>query len=106
MKYLFNLSISSGVVIASIWKTAHVVPLNKGGDKADLINFKLFRLAKVLESFINNQVKSFISIYPVLSPQQSGFRAIIVLLLPSPPLLMILYLWLIKANTVLSSLWI
>lgn len=88
----------------------HVVPLNKGGDKADLNNYwptsKLPRLTKVLESIVNNHLTSFLSIYPVLSPQQSGFRAIIVLLLRSPPLLMILYLRSMKGNTELPSLWI
>lgn len=34
ISYLFNLSIASGV-IPQIWKTAHVAPLHKGGDKAN-----------------------------------------------------------------------
>ena len=65
-------------VIPKICKTAHVLPLHKGDDKADINNFrpisKLPYPAKVLESLVNNQLKSFPSIYPVLSPHQSGFR--------------------------------
>ena len=55
--YLFNLSVTSGV-IPQVWKSAHVVPLHKGGDKSNLNNFwpisKLSCLAKVLESLVNN----------------------------------------------------
>ena len=61
-----------------IWKTAHVVPLHKGDDQADINNFwpisKLPYPANVLESLVNNQLESFLLIYPVLSPHQSGFR--------------------------------
>lgn len=76
--YIFNLSISTGIV-PSIWKTAHVFPLHKGGDRSDLNNYrpisKLSCLAKILESLVNNQLKAFLSNHSVLSPHQSGFRA-------------------------------
>lgn len=38
LTYRFNISISSGV-FPNIWKAAHVVPLHKGCDKADLNNY-------------------------------------------------------------------
>lgn len=76
--HLFNLSISTGV-IPQVWKSAHVVPLHKGGDKNDRNNYraisKLSCLAKILESLVNNQLKSFLSSNSVLNPHQSGFRA-------------------------------
>ena len=76
--HLFNLSISTGV-IPQVWKSAHVVPLHQGGDKKDINNYgpisKLSCLAKILESLVNNQLKSFLSSNSVLNPHQSGFRA-------------------------------
>ena len=51
----------------------------KGGDKADVNNYwpisKLTCLAKVLESLVNNQLESLLSVDTVLSPELSGFRA-------------------------------
>lgn len=76
--YLFKLSITSGIV-PLVWKSAHVIPLFKGGDKNDLNNYlpisKLPCLAKILESLVNDQFKSFLLDNSVLSPNQSGFRA-------------------------------
>ena len=76
--YIFNLSISSGI-IPRAWKTAHVIPLHKGQNKSDPNNYrpisKLSCLAKILESLVHNQLKSFLHNYSVLSPYQSGFRA-------------------------------
>lgn len=49
-----------------------------GGDINDLNNYrpisKLSCLSKILESLVNNQLKSFLTTYSVLSPHQSGFR--------------------------------
>ena len=77
LTHIFNLSISQGV-FPSPWKTAHVTPLFKGGDRADLNNYrpisKLPCLAKTLETLVNNQLKPFLSEFSILSPQQSGFR--------------------------------
>ena len=76
--HIFNLSISSGTV-PKVWKKAHVIPLHKGGDKSDLNNYrpisKLPCLAKILESVINTQLKTFLSSASILSPFQSGFSA-------------------------------
>lgn len=53
--------------------------LYKGGDRDNLDNYrrisKLPCLAKILEILINNQLKGFLSIFSILSPHQSGFRA-------------------------------
>ena len=78
LTYIFNLSISSGK-FPLLWKSTHVTPLFKGGDRDNLDNYrpisKLPCLAKVLETLINNQLKRFLSAHSVLSPHQSGFRA-------------------------------
>ena len=75
--HIFNLSLLLGTFPIS-WKTAHVTPLHKGGDRGDLNNYrpisKLSCLAKIMESLVNNQVKIFLSEHSVLSPHQSGFR--------------------------------
>uniref|UniRef100_A0A3Q3GUZ1 Reverse transcriptase domain-containing protein n=1 Tax=Labrus bergylta TaxID=56723 RepID=A0A3Q3GUZ1_9LABR len=59
---IFNLSITTGVV-PQVWKSAHIVPLHKGGDKNKLNNYrpisKLSSLSKILETLVNNQLKSF-----------------------------------------------
>lgn len=58
-----------------LWKTAHVVPFHKGGDKIYFNNFRpisdLSCLAEVLRSLFDNQIKS----NHVLNPHQSGSRA-------------------------------
>jgi len=60
-------------------KSAHVLPLLKGGDFSILNNYcpisKLSVLAKVLESLLNTQLKGFLQNYNILCLAQSGFRA-------------------------------
>ncbi len=77
LTYLFNLSLSTNE-IPSIWKTAYVQPLFKGGDPTVLNNYrpisKLSILSKVLESLVNDQLKEFLSSKNALSEFQSGFR--------------------------------
>ena len=76
--HIFNQSILLST-IPKVWKVAHVVPLHKGGDKNDLNNYrpisKLSCLAKTLESLLSDQLKEFLSLHSLLSPNQSGFRA-------------------------------
>ena len=78
LTHIFNLSLFSGY-IPSIWKSALVVPLHKGGDPNEMNNYrpisKLPCLAKMLESFVNEQISSFLSLNSILCPFQSGFRA-------------------------------
>lgn len=59
LTYLFNMSISSGV-FPNIWKAAHVVPLHKGGDKADPNNYRPFlnRLV-LLKSWNHESISSY-----------------------------------------------
>lgn len=68
-----------GLLSRRSWKLCSGTTCAKGGDTADVNNYrpisKLPCLAKVLESLVNNQLKSFLSIYAVLSPELYGFRA-------------------------------
>ncbi len=77
LRHIFNLSLTTGN-FPTLWKSAHVIPLHKGGSRDDMNNYrpisKLPCLAKVMESLVNNQLKSFLSTYSVLSSHQSGFR--------------------------------
>ena len=77
LTHIFNLSTATGSFPLA-WKTAYVTPLHKGGDRADLNNYrpisKLCFLAKALETLVNNQIKLFLSQNAILSPHQSGFR--------------------------------
>lgn len=64
--------------IPTVWKTAFVSLLHKGGLVDDLNNycpiFKLPCLAKILERLVNNQLKIFLSTFNILDPHQSGYR--------------------------------
>lgn len=74
---LYNLSIENKE-IPSVWKSAFVTPLLKGGDPAVLTNYRpisnLCTLAKVLESLVCNQLKDFLYSNELISKLQSGFR--------------------------------
>lgn len=77
LMYLFNLTLELNV-IPSVWKSAYVLPLLKGGEPSLLNNYRpisnLSVLAKVLESLVCNQMKMFLSDNDILSTFQSGFR--------------------------------
>lgn len=74
---LFNLSIQNNE-IPSVWKSAFVTPLFKGGDPAVLTNYRLISnlcvLSKILESLVSDQIKEFLYSNEILSKLQSGFR--------------------------------
>ncbi len=74
---IFNLCLNTNV-IPSLWKSAFVVPLLKGGDPSIINNYrpisKLSVLVKVLESLVSDQLKDFFNNKNVLSDFQSGFR--------------------------------
>ena len=57
MAHIFNLSLLTNSIL-SIWKSAYVLPLLKGGDPSDANNYrpisKLTILAKVYESLVNS----------------------------------------------------
>uniref|UniRef100_A0A3B4Z3D2 Reverse transcriptase domain-containing protein n=1 Tax=Stegastes partitus TaxID=144197 RepID=A0A3B4Z3D2_9TELE len=74
---IFNLTLTQNV-IPKVWKSAHVLPLLKGGDPTSLNNYRpisnLSALSKVLERLVSNQLKDFLNANNILSPYQSGFR--------------------------------
>ena len=77
LTHIFNLTIISGT-IPKVWNVAHVLPLHKSGDPYDLNNdcpiSNLSCLAKILESLIHYQLRSFLSLKCILNVHQSGFR--------------------------------
>ena len=77
LTYLFNLSLFTNK-IPTIWKSAFVLPLLKGGDPSILNNYrpisKLSTLMKVLETLVSHQLKEFLLKNNCLSNFQSGFR--------------------------------
>lgn len=75
---LFNLSLNT-CTIPSIWKTARVVPLFKGGDPTNLNNYRqisiICAVAKIFEENIYHQLYYYIDQFNTLSPFQSGFHS-------------------------------
>ena len=73
---LFVLSLSQGK-FPTIWKKAHVAPVNKKGDRKDPANYRPVSLlsicSKVLERVVCDQLVAHVT--PVLSPAQHGFLA-------------------------------
>ena len=71
--HIFNLPVLNGTV-PKVWKVA---PLQKGGGAAILNSYrpisKILCTAKLLESLVSIQLKSFISTYCILRMHQSGF---------------------------------
>ncbi len=74
---IINKSFISGV-FPDILKIARVIPLHKGGDIGNLINFRpislLSSVSKVFERAMFNKMLSFINKYHILSDSQFGFR--------------------------------
>lgn len=75
--HIFNQTFVVGKIPKS-WKTAFVLQLLKGGDGSELDNYRpistLSCLAKILESLVNRQLQSFLTVNSTLSSNQSGFR--------------------------------
>ena len=75
--YLINLSLATNQVPA-IWKSANVLPLHKGGDPANMNNYrpisKLSVLAKLMESVISLQLKDYLINNNIPNEFKSGFR--------------------------------
>lgn len=71
---LFNTSLRTGI-FPTIWKTAHVVPIFKSGDKACCSNYRpisiLSCLGKLFESIVYDTL--YYHIHPHISPKQHGF---------------------------------
>lgn len=75
--YLINFSLAMNQVQV-IRKSANVLPLHKGGDPANINNYrpisKLSVLAKLMESLISMQLKDYLINNNILNESQSDFR--------------------------------
>ena len=73
---LFNRSLSEGS-FPSAWKTAHVNPIHKKGDRASCTNYRpislLSCIGKVLEKCVHEHVFNYLQSNALLTPFQSGF---------------------------------
>ncbi|CAH2088841.1 unnamed protein product [Euphydryas editha] len=71
---LFNASLQAGI-FPSIWKTAHIVPIYKSGNKSCCENYRpisiLSCLGKLFESLVYDALYHHIA--PLISPEQHGF---------------------------------
>ncbi len=74
---LFNASLLQGQ-IPSEWKQANVTPIPKTSNSKSPSNFRpisvLPVLAKIFESFIHQQIYSYLTAHSLLHPCQSGFQ--------------------------------
>jgi len=75
--HLVNLSITSAS-FPDFLKVARVVPLHKGGDSADMGNYRpvsvLHILSKILEKHVHRQLYSYLESRNILIDNQFGFR--------------------------------
>ena len=73
---LFNYSVVT-CQIPNIWKTAHVIPIFKKGDKQELSNYRpvslLSVVSKCFEKIIFKHMFNFLSMNNILTQWQSGF---------------------------------
>ena len=76
-KILFQTSIDSGMV-PDEWKSAHIVPVFKKGDKTVPENYRPISLTsiscKILEHVIHSTVMDHLDRHNLLTPLQHGFR--------------------------------
>lgn len=77
LAYLYNLSLSSGVVPDRL-KIANVTPVFKSGDPHDVTNYRpislLTSFSKILEKIVNSRLLSFLETNKLLADNQFGFR--------------------------------
>ena len=77
LTYIFNLSMSSGVVPDKM-KIAKVIPIFKKGDAQDCSNYRpislLTTFSKILERLVYNRTINFFTRHKILSDRQFGFR--------------------------------
>ena len=73
---LFNRSLQEGR-FPTVWKTAHVNPVYKKGDRASCTNYRPISLlscvGKVLERCVQEHIFSYLHVNSLLTPFQSGF---------------------------------
>ena len=74
---LFQTSLNSGD-IPDDWKTAHIFPLFKKGDKDNVENYRPISLTciacKLLEHIVHSTTMDFLDVNNILTPYQHGFR--------------------------------
>ena len=74
---MFNKSIVSGT-FPSEWKHAKVIPVHKGKERDDMINYRpislISAIAKIFERLIYDQLYDYLSNNNLLSNYQSRFR--------------------------------
>ena len=74
---LFNNSLSTGLV-PSDWKVSNIVPIPKGADAAQCINYRPISLlplvSKILERIVHSHLLHFLLKHKRLSSLQFGFR--------------------------------
>ena len=77
LTHIFNLSITSGIVLIEL-KITRLVPLFKSDDKSVFSNYRpisvLPFLTKKLERAVYNRLMNFLTEYKILSDNQFGFR--------------------------------
>lgn len=74
---IYNYSLST-CTIPNEWKLAKIIPVHKGGSKADVTNFRPISLTctvcKLLEHIILKHITTYLENETILSPHQHGFR--------------------------------
>ena len=77
LQHIFNISIRT-CTFPSIWKSARVTPLYKGGAPENASNYRpvsvLPILSKILERLIHDQIYEYVTNAAILTDRQSGFR--------------------------------
>ena len=77
LTYIFNLSLSEGIVSES-FKTAKVIPIYKKKNKYDPTNYRPISLLsifnKLLEKLMHHRLYSFLNKYNIFCKHQFGFR--------------------------------
>ena len=78
LAYIFQMSADSGQV-PNDWRTAHVVPLFKKGDKSSAANYRPVSLtaicSKILEHIFHSNIMEYLQQHSILTPAQHGFRS-------------------------------
>jgi hypothetical protein len=76
LTFLFNRSLNEGIFPA-VWKTAHVTPIHKKGNKELCTNYRPISLlscvGKTLEKCVQRHVLGYLNINQIITKSQSGF---------------------------------
>ena len=76
LTFLFNRSLNEGI-FPTVWKTAHVTPIHKKGNKEQCTNYLPISLlscvGKTLEKCVHRHVSNYLNANQIITPSQSGF---------------------------------